>query len=113
MSQKVEVGVEITPIWGISKKSYVKLPESAYGELLIYDDDMPIFYLYIFDEIYSEVLEQFKQSALTLSELAKKSFSKNGLPYSLNQNLFGLKLSPYPKKIILDKYPVDYLQNSL
>jgi hypothetical protein len=84
MGQKAEVGVEIIPIWGLSKKPYVKLPDSAYGELLIFEDNTPVFYLYIFDEIYSEVLEQFKQSPLTLAELAKKSFVKNELPYILN-----------------------------
>jgi hypothetical protein len=68
--------VEIIPIWGLPKKPYVKLPNSACGEFLI-----SIYISFLFDEIYSEVLEQFKQSALMLSDPAKKSCSKNGLPY--------------------------------
>ena len=109
MSSSTSVLVEVTSVWGLDTTSYVKLPDSAYGELLIYQANKPVFYLSIFDEIYKDILPKFEQSSLSLTSLAQKSFALNKLPYTTTQTLFGFKGNSASEVITLEKYPVRYL----
>ncbi|HEX8427345.1 hypothetical protein [Hymenobacter sp.] len=113
MAETTEVSVEVAPVTGFTNDSYVKLPDSAYGELLIYHHNKPTYYLYIFDDAYKTALEQFNQTSLTLAELAEKSFAVNNLPYSLKQKIIGIKNKAHPAQISLAKYPAEYLLNAL
>ena len=56
LNNNLEIIVEIIPIVSFkNNKHIIKLPDSAYGEWLIYKSNVPIYYLNIFDPIYKKM----------------------------------------------------------
>lgn len=91
------------------KRHLYKLGDMAYGEWLIFKDNMPVFYLNIFDKMYENVAESIKKDPRGYLE---KKIALEKSTYSLNQNIHGIWSSKVNIKWFeLEQLPVSFFEN--
>lgn len=107
-----EVGVLITPITTfLGKKEYLyTLTESAYGEWIIFNDNIPKYYFNVFDTAYSALFDSLKKLR-SVEEFLENNFKKVNSNLSIRQQVFGIKHKnkSFTKRIVLEKLPVNFL----
>jgi hypothetical protein len=87
------------------------LPDSAYGEWLIFRDDVPVYYFNYFDPYYDSIREQIDRQVVgSLEKIINASFIANNLNCTTNikKPFFSLKRREYSISLELIKYPIEY-----
>ena len=110
----IEIIVEKVPILSLVKNNYlIKLPDSAYGEWLIFNKNEPIYYLNIFDSEYKKIKEKIDLDEISIEKIIEIINTKMNLNYSLKFKYFGFLNyeKKEVKKIIIQKLPLSLLKD--
>jgi hypothetical protein len=110
--EKIAVPVWVTPIASLCKrKNLYYLPDSAYGEWLIFSDENPVYYFNCFDPYYDTVRDVIYQKKNSLEHLLIDSFVVNELDFttSVRKPFLSFKKKEYSTSIELIKYPIRHL----
>ncbi|RZK25504.1 MAG: hypothetical protein EOO43_05350 [Flavobacterium sp.] len=107
-----EILIEITPVISLCGRQFlIKLPDSAYGEWLIFKKGNPVFYFNIFDSKYKKVKDLMDSNMVTFEQILKQINSVNNENYSPKSTSFcSFKLSGTRiEKITIPDLPLEYL----
>jgi hypothetical protein len=99
---------DITVYTLFGKKHLYKLGDMAYGEWLIFQSNVPKYYLNIFDDMYQDIDEQKK---IDPYKYLLKKFKAEHYGYSLGQNIHGIWSSKINEKCFdLEKLPISFFR---
>ena len=107
----LEILVEMIPILSLFKNKYlIKLPDSAYGEWLIFKDNKPVFYLNIFDPQFEEIKNKIHSKEITVEKMIKSINESTHENYSVRFKYWGfLNYKGIKTKIIsIQKFPLSF-----
>jgi len=104
---KVILNVRKIPLL-LSKKNLYRMSDFSYGEWILFENGEPRYYLYVFDELYSGIRDQFNPNVETY---LKKKFKEKGLTLSTREVRFGIPLSSKSQivELSLEKLPLNFL----
>lgn len=88
MENEVSVFLFVIPVLtSSSERTYIhRLSDMAYGEWIIFEDNKPKYYLYIFDGLYKDVREYLQNHKdIDVSTLLERSFKDKNLNLSLSE----------------------------
>lgn len=108
---KVEVNLLVSLYITLSGKKYsYKLPDNAYGEWIIYENDKPKYYLNIFDKEYELVRKNLNHVSDFENYLITK-FQNSNPPINIKRQVIGFSIEkPYIQKWQLEKLPLSFLK---
>jgi len=90
--EKAEIAVEVIPMLTLfGKKDFIKLPDSAYGEWLVFKGHELTYYINLWDPYFSElktIIDDKKTTIEGFIDFVNKKYSQT---FTLNQNFLGLK----------------------
>ncbi|MEO8471470.1 MAG: hypothetical protein ABI477_04720 [Chryseolinea sp.] len=105
----VKINLIKTPVFP-RKKSLYRLPDSTYGEWIIFENNEPKYYFDFFDELYEDIRNQI-MSTRDIEGYFTKMFEQKNLNFMLKQTLFGIPLPGMEliEECTLSKLPKEYL----
>jgi hypothetical protein len=90
------------------KKHLYKLGDMSYGESLVFKDNLPVYYLDIFDKIYENIDESMKKDPYNY---LNKKFRSEKTGYSMSQHIRGIWSSKINIKWFgLEKLPLTFFE---
>ena|SRR3569833_522241 len=107
----MEIKLEDITVYTLTgKKHLYKLGDGAYGEWLIFKENIPVYYLNIFDDMYAMVDQSIKSDPWGYLE---KRFKIGMEGYSLSQHIHGIWSSKVTfKQFEIEKLPISFLVNA-
>jgi len=108
---KINVVLEVETVLTLSgKKSFYRLPDSAYGEWIIFENKLPKYYLNVFDEDYHEFLRTFEKIK-DKDEYLEEIIKKINQSLSIRNSISGIRFFGKPKVLsfTLEKLPPSFL----
>src|SRR5919202_1422371 len=111
MVNNVSVFLFVVPVLTSSlERTYIyRLSDMAYGEWIIFEDNKPKYYLYIFDDLYKDVREYLQNHKdIDVSTLLEQSFKGKNLNLTLRATFRVRKIwesKETNKEFKLEKFP--------
>lgn len=96
---------------GFKKRLLYRLSDMAYGEWLIFQNDIPKYYLNIFDKIYEGVTFLADEDGSSFENRLEKLFKERNLNLSLSPSFKWMLVHESKQKVIdfhIEKYPPSY-----
>jgi len=115
MKNESKVYLMVIPLvsFSLEPKYIYRLSDFAYGEWIIFEDDLPRYYLDIFDSIYKDLKEKLDKNKEATIQLLLEQYSKNtGLNLSLSQSFHWSptwESKAELREFSLEKFPPDLL----
>jgi len=81
---KVTVSVRKTPLL-FSRKNLYRLSDFSYGEWILFENGVPRYYLYAFDEMYYGIREKFNPN---VERYLKKKIQRKGFEFKYEGGWF-------------------------
>lgn len=113
LNNNLEILVEMVPILSLFKNKYlIKLPDSAYGEWLIFKENKPVFYLNVFDPQLEVIKNKIHSKEITIERIIERINEGTHENYSIGFKYWGF-LNYEGRKtetISIQKFPFSFLE---
>jgi hypothetical protein len=100
------------PIAKIAAYKY-SLSDMSYGDMLLFENNEPKYYLDLFNPIYSDLALYIKQQGVSMTELVDKILQFNASKVTIEQRLFGFDIvsKEVVEKIEIEIFPIAFWSN--
>lgn len=113
-NRQVKLKMLTTPIIDFlgRKNFYYRLLDGAYGEWLVFEDNVPKYYFNFFDEEYASFKQSLPKFKMNLENYLNECFKKKNMNLTTRQYMYGFKLKGKEEVriIVIEKMPANILE---
>jgi hypothetical protein len=104
--------LRLFPIAKIAAYKYL-LSDMSYGDMLLFENNEPKYYLNLFNPIYSDLVVYIEQESISMTELVDKILQFNASNVTIEQRLFGFDIvsKEVVEKIEVELFPIAFWNN--
>ncbi|PKK38501.1 hypothetical protein BWI96_01645 [Siphonobacter sp. SORGH_AS_0500] len=96
VNKRIKINLLKTPILGVSFVSGLfpdkySLSDFAYGELLIFENNYPQYYVYLLDDYYKDLISYAAAQSISIDVLLNQMFKFHNLTLTTRQSIYGFE----------------------